>query len=144
MTFIFRLVLGLIFLVFGASKLPDLAAFTSIVEGYRVLPVELARVYASVLPWAEVAIGALLIAGLGLRFVAAAAILVIASFITATAANLYWLYSGVKICGCLAGMAWPLGPDHLVVQVLMLIMAAQISLHRGELWSLDGKLFGKR
>ena len=142
LTFALRLALGLTLLVFGASKLPDLAGFVQTVISYRVLPIELARIYGLVLPWAEVVIGLCLILGLGLRFVAPAAILIIASLIGGATGSLYLL--GTKgPCGCLPGLDWPLGTSHLIVQVVMLIMATQIWLHRGELFSLDSKLFGQ-
>ena len=144
LTFAFRLLLGLTFLIFGASKLPDLGAFADTVLSYRVLPVALAETYAVVLPWAEVVIGSLLILGLGLRFVAPAAILVIASLIAGTTGNLYLTQTGVKTCGCLPGLDWPLGTSHIIAQVGMLFMATQIWLHKGEFLSLDSRLFGQR
>ena len=144
LTFALRMVLGITLLVFGASKLPDLAAFGQTVISYRVLPVALAEVYAVVLPWAEVVIGVCLIIGLGLRFVAPVAILVIASLIAGTTGNLYLTQTGVKTCGCLPGLDWPLGTSHIVAQVVMLTMATQIWLHKGEFLSIDSKLFGQR
>ena len=144
LTFALRLVLGLTFLVFGASKLPDLAGFAQTVISYRVLPVPLAQAYAWVLPWAEVIIGICLILGLGLRFVAPVAILISASLIAGTSVNLYWTGTGAEECGCLGGVDWPLETSHLVAQVLMLTMATQIWLHKGEFLSLDSKLFGRR
>jgi len=143
LTFALRLLLGLTFLVFGASKLPDLTGFADTVISYRVLPVALAEAYAVALPWTEVVIGSLLILGLGLRFVAPVAILVIASLIGGTAGSLYLLGTGGP-CGCLPGLDWPLGTSHIVAQVLMLAMATQIWLHKGEFLSLDSRLFGRR
>jgi len=87
--------------------------------------------------------GICLLLGLGLRFVAPAAILVIASLIAGTSGNLYWAETDVNRCGCLPGLEWQLGAGHLVTQVAMLTMATQIWLHKGELLSLDGKLFGR-
>jgi len=143
LTFALRLLLGITFLVFGASKLPDLGGFSDTVLSYGILPVALAEAYAVVLPWAEVIIGSLLILGLGLRFVAPVAMLVIASLIGGTAGNLYLLGTGGP-CGCLPGVDWPLGISHIVAQVLMLIMATQIWLHKGEFLSLDSRLFRQR
>jgi len=143
-TFALRLVLGMTLLVFGASKLPNLGEFANTVISYRVLPVALAETYAVVLPWTEVVIGSLLILGLGLRFVAPAAILVIASLIAGTTGNLYLTQTGIKTCGCLPGLDWPLGTSHIIAQVVMLTMATQIWLHKGEFLSLDSSLFGQR
>ena len=144
LTFALRLLLGLTFLVFGASKLADLGGFSDTVLSYRILPVALAEAYAVALPWAEVVIGSLLILGLGLRFVAPAAILVIASLIAGTTGNLYLTQTGIKTCGCLPGLDWPLGTSHIIAQVVMLTMATQIWLHKGEFLSLDSSLFGQR
>jgi len=143
LTFALRLLLGLTFLVFGASKLADLGGFSDTVLSYGILPVALSEAYAVALPWAEVIIGSLLILGLGLRFVAPVAILIIASLIGGTAGNLYLLGTGGP-CGCLPGLDWPLGTSHIVAQMLMLIMATQIWLHKGEFLSLDSRLFRQK
>jgi uncharacterized membrane protein YphA (DoxX/SURF4 family) len=142
LTFVLRLILGLTFLVFGASKLVDLGRFSDTVLSYQVLPVVLAEIYALALPLVEVIIGSLLIIGLGLRFVAPIAILVIASLIGGTVGNLYITETGVRTCGCMPGLDWPLGVGHIIAQVVMLVMATQILLHRGEFLSLDSRLFG--
>jgi uncharacterized membrane protein YphA (DoxX/SURF4 family) len=89
LTFSFRLILGLTLLVFGASKLPDLAEFANTVISYKVLPESLAVPFGYALPPAEVLIGLLLILGLGLKFATPVAILIIASFIGGTAGTLY-------------------------------------------------------
>lgn len=142
LTFAFRLLLGLTLLIFGASKLPNLGNFSDTVLSYGVLPVTLAETYAVVLPWVEVIIGSLLILGLGLRFVAPAAILVIASFIAGTAGSLYVLGTEGP-CGCMPGLNWELGTGHIMAQVAMVVMATQIWFHKGEFWSLDKRLLGK-
>jgi len=139
-TFAFRLLLGTTFLVFGASKLFDLTGFADTVVDYRILPEALARAYGLALPAVEVVVGICLISGLFLRFAAIAAILIIASLIAGTTGNLYWSKTTVKTCGCLRGLDWQLGTGHLVAQFFMLIMAAQILLHKGEFLSLDSKI----
>lgn len=94
LTFIFRLLIGLALLIFGASKLPDLNGFVEIVMDYKILPGTVAHIYGITLPWAEVAVGLFLILGLGLKFVAPIAILIIASFIAGTAGTLYLFGTG--------------------------------------------------
>jgi uncharacterized membrane protein YphA (DoxX/SURF4 family) len=89
LTFALRVILGLTFLVFGASKIPDLAGFADTVISYKVLPASLAVPYGYALPWVETIVGLLLIIGLGLKFVAPVAILIIASFIVGTTGTLY-------------------------------------------------------
>ena len=140
LTFIFRILLGITLLVFGASKLPDLAGFADTVVRYKVLPESLAVPYGYALPWAEVVGGLLLILGLGLKFVAPVAILMVATLIAGTAGSLYVLGTEGP-CGCLPGFDWDLGISHIIAQIVMLIMATQIWLHKGEFWSLDKRLF---
>ena len=142
LTFAFRLLLGLTFLIFGAGKIPDLAGFANTVIRYRVLPDSLAVPYGYALPWAEAVVGLLLILGLGLRFVAPIAIFIIATLIAGTTGSLY-IFETRGPCHCLPGFDWDLGISHIIAQVVMLIMAAQIWLHKGEFWSLDKRLFGR-
>jgi len=142
-TFALRLLLGGTLLVFGASKLPDLAGFVDTVIRYKVLPESLAVPYGYALPWAEVAVGLFLILGLGLKFAAPVAILMIATLIAGTTGSLY-LFETRGPCGCLPGFDWDLGISHIIAQVAMLFIATQIWLHKGEFLSLDSRLFGQR
>ena len=141
LTFAFRIMLGLTLLIFGASKVPELAGFADTVMGYRVLPDSLARAYGFILPGAEIIVGICLITGLRSKIAAFATILIIASLIAGTTASLYLVHSGVRTCGCLGGVDWQLGISHLAVQFVMLTMAAQIWLHKGEFLSLDSRRF---
>lgn len=144
LTLFFRLGLGATFVIFGASKLADLSGFAETVVEYNVLPESVARVYGYALPSVEVVTGICLVLGLGLRFVAPAAILVIASLIAGTSGNLYWAETDIHRCGCLGGADWDLGAGHLMAQVAMLTAATQIWLHKGEVLSLDERHFKKR
>jgi uncharacterized membrane protein YphA (DoxX/SURF4 family) len=140
LTFALRLLLGGVFLVFGASKIPHLDAFTGTVLSYNVLPEPYARAYGTVLPWAEVITGACLIAGLGLKIFPLAAISMAGTFITATSVNLYWLKTGIPDCGCLGGVSWPLSWLHLLIQIILLVIASQVWLHHGNFLSMDSYL----
>jgi len=94
------------------------------------------------LPIAEVVVGLFLILGLWLKFVAPIAILMIASLIAGTAGSMYILNSSGP-CGCMPWMQWDLGISHIIIQVVMVVIASQIWLHKGEFWSLDKSLFGR-
>jgi thiosulfate dehydrogenase (quinone) large subunit len=62
----FRVLLGLLFLVAGVSKLRDLAAFSQAIHSQydsTFLPGLLLSAFIAVLPFVEVALGALLLAG---------------------------------------------------------------------------------
>jgi len=143
LTFALRLLLGGTLLVFGASKLHDLSSFASIVVSYRVLPESLAVPFGYALPPAQVVVGLFMILGLWLKFVAPVAILIIASLIAGTTGNLYFSNTIVSSCGCFGELDWKLSSGHIIAQIAMLIMAAQIWLHKGEFLSLDKRLFGR-
>ena len=89
LAFILRIPLGGSLLVFGASKLPDLAGFADTVVSYRVLPESLAIPFGYALPPVEVIVGSFLVLGLFQKFVAPIAVLIAASFIGGTAGTLY-------------------------------------------------------
>lgn len=89
LAFVLRIPLGGSLLVFGASKLPDLAGFADTVVSYKVLPESLAIPFGYALPPVEVIVGSFLVLGLFQKFVAPIAVLIAASFIGGTAGTLY-------------------------------------------------------
>lgn len=96
-----RLGLAAVWLIAGGSKVTDLAASGRAVNAYQVMPYDIAKIVGAVLPFVEIALGLLLIAGLATRLVAwiSAGILVvfIAGIISA------WT-RGLSIdCGCFGG-----------------------------------------
>lgn len=144
LSFVFRIALGVIFIVSGASKLPELAAFVEQVEEANVLPHALASAYGTVLPFVEIVIGALLILGLFTRFAAAIGGLSAISFMVG---NSFRIHRGLYgECGCFGGIAslqFSAG-EALIIDCVLLIMAIQILIHKGEFLSLDSLLFRKK
>jgi len=141
-SFVFRLAVGVTFIVSGAGKLPERAFFIEKVEEYDLLPDALAHFYGSVLPWIEIVIGALLIIGLLSRFAAVLAMLSSLSFIVA---NSVVLYRGLNLeCGCFGQAAVLQTRDALIIDCVMLIVAFLILIHKGEFLSLDSLLFRKK
>jgi len=143
-SFVFRIGLGVVFIVSGASKLPELALFVEQVEEANVLPHALASAYGHALPFVEIVIGALLILGLLTRFAAAIGGLSAISFIVG---NSFRLHRGLYgECGCFGGIAslqfstW----EALVIDCALLIIAIQILVHKGEFLSLDSLLLRKK
>ena len=142
LSFVFRLGVGIVFLISGAGKLPERALFIEKVEEFHLLPDVLARFYGNVLPWVEIAIGALLIIGLLSRFTAVVAMLSSLSFIVA---NSVVLYRGLNLeCGCFGETAVLQTRDALIIDCVMLIVAFLILIHRGEFLSLDSLIFRKK
>ena len=141
-SFVFRLAVGITFIVSGAGKLPERALFIEKVEEFNLLPDTLAHFYGNVLPWIEIVIGALLIIGLLSRFAAVIAMLSSLSFIIA---NSVVLYRGLNLeCGCFGQAAVLQTRDALIIDCVMLIVAFLILIHKGEFLSLDSLLFRKK
>src|SRR6185436_5733714 len=93
-----RLVLGTVWVVAGASKIGDLAASGRAVNAYRLLPYDGATFLGAVLPFLEIALGALLILGLATRLSAVVSAVLLAAFIIGIASA--WI-RGLRIdCGC--------------------------------------------
>ncbi len=94
-----RVVLGGIFLYAGWVKLKEpWELFALAISGYQILPLKAVEYVARSLPWFEVAIGVLLIAGVWLRIVASAATLLMLGFL-GLMARAY--FKGMSIdCGC--------------------------------------------
>jgi uncharacterized membrane protein YphA (DoxX/SURF4 family) len=141
--FILRVALGGIFIAASVSKLPHQAEFINIVTGYGILPDSLARFYALVVPWAELFIGCSLVLGIFPRLASALSIPLIVSFIVASA---YRLFRPVEdACGCF-GQSIPISHSvSLTIDVVMLLMALQLLLHKDEVGFLSfGRLLFKR
>ena len=93
-----RVLLGGVLLVAGALKALDPQASVAAVRAYDLLPDGLATVVGWGLPFAEIALGVLLLAGVGIRVVAAAAAVLLVAFVAAVASA---AARGLSIdCGC--------------------------------------------
>ncbi len=93
-----RLVLGGVFVVAGALKIPDPATAVRAVRAYQLLPEPLVAPVAFGLPVVEIAIGLALLAGVFIRTAAIAAAVLLVVFIAGVAAA--WA-RGLQIdCGC--------------------------------------------
>ena len=93
-----RVVLGGVLLVAGTLKALDPRASVAAVQAYELLPNGLATAVGWGLPFAEIALGVLLLAGLGIRVVAAATAVLLVVFVAAVASA---AVRGLSIdCGC--------------------------------------------
>jgi uncharacterized membrane protein YphA (DoxX/SURF4 family) len=98
LAFFLRLVIGIIFLQAGLTKILELGVFVQTVRAYAILPNFLIPIFAVVVPWVELTIGACLVLGLWTRWGALGSLLLLLCFMTAIGIN---LYRGVDIsCGC--------------------------------------------
>ena len=96
-----RLVVGGVWIVAGAIKLPDPAASVAAVRAYELLPGSVAEAVGYLLPALEVVVGFALIVGLMARGAAAISALLFVAFIIGIASA--WA-RGLQIdCGCFGG-----------------------------------------
>ena len=96
-----RAVLGGVFLLAGALKAADPQASVAAVRAYQLLPTSLETVVGWGLPFAEIALGLLLLTGLATRAVAAAAAALLLVLVAAVASA---AVRGLSIdCGCFGG-----------------------------------------
>ncbi|WP_299954328.1 MauE/DoxX family redox-associated membrane protein [uncultured Modestobacter sp.] len=96
-----RLLLGVVFIVAGALKLPDPAAAERAVRAYRLLPEALVSPVAFGLPVLEIAVGLALLAGVFVRTAAIASAVLMVVFLVGVGSA--WA-RGLQIdCGCFGG-----------------------------------------
>jgi len=96
-----RLVLGGVFLVAGGLKVIDPQSSVAAVRAYRLLPSALLTIVGWGLPFAEIALGVLLLAGIATRLVAVASAVLLLVFIAAVTSA---AARGLSIdCGCFGG-----------------------------------------
>lgn len=96
-----RLVVGTVWVVAGALKLPDPAASVRAVRAYELLPETVVPTVGHLLPVLEVVVGACLVLGLMTRAAAALSTLLLLAFVVGIAAA--WA-RGLQIdCGCFGG-----------------------------------------
>jgi uncharacterized membrane protein YphA (DoxX/SURF4 family) len=96
-----RLVLGGVFLVAGGLKVIDPQSSVAAVRAYRLLPSSLVTIVGWGLPFAEIALGVLLLAGVATRLIAVASAILLLVFIAAVTSA---AARGLSIdCGCFGG-----------------------------------------
>lgn len=93
-----RLGLAAVWLAAGFAKVGDLAGSGRAVNAYQVLPFEAAKVIGAALPFVEIALGLLLLAGLAVRLMAGISAALLVVFVAGIASA--WA-RGLRIdCGC--------------------------------------------
>ena len=101
LTVLARLLLGGVLLVAGGLKVSKPTDSANAVAAYKLLPINIAHLFGYALPWFEVALGILLIAGILLRPAAIAGGLIMLVFIAAIASA--WARGLWLDCGCFGG-----------------------------------------
>ncbi len=121
-----RLALGAMFLYAAYTKLRQpWMLFAMSVNSYHLLPEWAVAAVARTLPWAEAVLGALLLAGYGLRYVAAVASAILLLFF-AVMLRSYFLGQGID-CGCF-GLGEKLGMRTLVRDALLAAASVMLTV----------------
>ncbi|MDR1078566.1 MAG: DoxX family membrane protein [Propionibacteriaceae bacterium] len=141
-----RLVLGVVLLWAGASKVADLETSVTAVRAFQLLPFALTRPVGYVLPVAELLVGCAIVIGLFTRWAALIGGLLMVAFMIGLAS--VWA-RGISIdCGCFGGggeiaaeQAIKQYPLDLARDLGLLLTAAWLVWRPGRLASLDAWLF---
>ena len=139
-----RLVIGGVWIVAGAIKLPDPAQSVAAVRAYQLLPSSIVPTVGQLLPVIEVVIGLLLVIGLLTRFAAVVSAILFAAFIIGIASA--WA-RGIEIdCGCFGGGGYD--PDaaskypwEIARDVALLLASLFVAWLPSTRWALDSLLF---
>lgn len=125
-SFLLRVILGLIFITASLDKIAHPDQFAKIVYNYHILPPFLINIFAIILPWLELTCGIFLILGLFLESSALLITLLLLIFMMGMGLN---LVRGIDInCGCFSTA--PTGKSDLIIRLvedfLMLLAGLQI------------------
>ena len=138
-----RLGLAAVWLISGGIKAADPAQTWVAVHAYRVLPEMGVEVVAAVLPWFELALGVLLVIGVGTRLVAVLSGLVLLAFMAGVTQA--WARGLYIDCGCFGGGgevepgATQYGTE-LLRDAGFLLLAAWLVVRPRSLFALDARL----
>lgn len=138
-----RIGLAAVWLVSGAIKVSDLNQTYIAVQAYDLLPAGAVSVVAAGLPFLELALGVLLLAGLGTRLVAIVSGVVLIAFIFGVAQS--WARGLTIDCGCFGGGGEVAAgetqyPQEIARDIGFLLLAVWLTVRPRSLWSLDGWL----
>jgi uncharacterized membrane protein YphA (DoxX/SURF4 family) len=137
-----RLGLAAVWLVSGGLKLADPEQTYVAVQAYDVLPAGSAGTAAAALPFVEIALGLLLLAGLGTRLVAVASLILLAAFIAGVAQA--WARGLAIDCGCFGGggavdPAQTRYPQEIARDLGFALLAGWLAIRPRTLLALDGR-----
>jgi uncharacterized membrane protein YphA (DoxX/SURF4 family) len=142
-----RLGLAAVWLIAGAAKAGDLAASGRAVNAYQLMPYDVAKVVGAALPFLEIALGLLLLAGLAVRFSAGVSAVLLAVFIGAIGSA---FSRGLAIdCGCFGSggqLAAGQGPTYgteILRDVGFLVLAGVLLWRPATRFSID-ELLGEK
>lgn len=138
-----RLALAAVWITSGAIKLFDPHGTVASVKAYQLIPDNLVSLVAAVLPFLELALGLLLLFGVGVRIVAVLSGLLLLVYIAGIAQS--WARGLTIDCGCFGGGGQvAAGQTHYPQEILrdtgFLLLAAWLTVRPSTFLSVDGLL----
>jgi uncharacterized membrane protein YphA (DoxX/SURF4 family) len=125
---VLRVALGALFVISAFAKLQHPDLFIDAVQNYHMLPVALADLFGTVLPWAELFVGWCLVLGIFPTFAAAICVLMTLSFMVG---NISSFFRDVgEACGCLGNLVNMSHTTSLIVDIVMLSVAGLLIYQR--------------
>lgn len=139
-----RLVVGGVWLVAGAIKLPEPADSVAAVRAYQALPPDLVAPVGQLLPVVEVVVGGMLVAGLLTRTAATVSAVLLVGFLVGIIS--VWVRDIDIDCGCFGGGGLDLDakskyPWEIARDVALLAASLWLVRLRGSRLSLDSRIF---
>ncbi|MEU0079098.1 MauE/DoxX family redox-associated membrane protein [Micromonospora tulbaghiae] len=141
-----RLGLAAVWLIAGGTKVGDLAASGRAVNAYQVMPYDVATVIGAALPFVELALGVLLLAGLATRISTGVSAALLVVFIAGIASA--WARGLAIDCGCfgsggqLAAGQTPSYLPEILRDLGFLVLAGFLLIWPRTPFSVDGWLAG--
>jgi uncharacterized membrane protein YphA (DoxX/SURF4 family) len=140
-----RLALAAVWIASGAIKLSDPHGTVASVKAYELIPDDLVSLVANVLPFLELALGLLLLFGVGVRIVAVLSGIVLLVYIAGIAQS--WARGLTIDCGCFGGGGQvAAGQTHYPQEILrdtgFLLLALWLAVRPSTFVSVDGWLTG--
>lgn len=134
--FALRVVVGMVFLVAASDKLANPELFARTIANYRLLPIELVNLPAIVLPWLELFVGLMLVAGIRVRAAALVSAVLLGIF---TVALVSALVRGLDIhCGCFSQTAAErIGWGRVVEDIALLAASLWLIVWTPRRWSIE-------
>lgn len=138
-----RLGLAAVWFVSGAIKAADLNQAYIAVQAYDVLPKGAVSIVASAVPFLELALGLLLLVGLGTRLVAVLSAVVLVAFVIAISQA--WARGLAIDCGCFGGGGQVAAgqteyPQEIARDIGFMVLAGWLIVRPRSLLSMDGWL----
>lgn len=132
---IFRIIVGFVFLSFGASKINITEKFVNEIANYGLAPEFMLNISAIILPWLEIVVGLCLILGVRIRSNAILAAFLLIVFI---AAVLYAMAMGLDInCGCSSTHPQKVGIPKVLENTGLLILSIFMIIFPNSKFSLE-------